>query len=79
MTLADPTAIAGERDDVIALFEAAQANLGRVEPDGLRQPLWYFFAAKLELCRAHQSLLGLPLNHAVLIAQAITNPDTGAY
>lgn len=74
--MADPTALIGERDDVIALFETAQANLGRVEPAGLRQPLWWFFAAKLEMCRAHRSLLGLSLNYAVLMAQAITNPDT---
>lgn len=64
-------ALAAERDATIALFEAAQAKLGRVEPEGLRQPLWWFFAAKLELVRAHTSILGLPLTYAIDMAKAI--------
>lgn len=65
-----------ERDAAIALLEAAQANLDRVEPPELRDPLRYHFAAMLELCRAHRSLLGLPVNHAIQMAQAIVAAAT---
>jgi hypothetical protein len=69
------TELAAERDATIALFEAAQAKLGRVEPAGLREPLWWFFAAKLEQTRAHASILGLPLNYAIDMAKAILSEE----
>lgn len=66
------TELTAERDATIALFETAQANLGRVEPAGLREPLWWFFAAKIQLCRANRTILGLPVNYAIDMAKAIT-------
>lgn len=62
-----------ERDATIALFQAAQDNLAVVEPEGLREPLRWFFAAKVQLCRGHSSILGLPLNYAIQMAEAITS------
>lgn len=61
-----------ERDATIRLFEAAQANLAVVEPQSLREPLRWFFAAKVQQCRAHSSILGLPLNYAIQMAEAVT-------
>lgn len=60
-----------ERDEAVELLERAQAALARVEPSALRRPLWMHFAATIELCRAHHSLSGLPVNYVLEMARAI--------
>ena len=73
--MAGLSALTAERDEVIALLEAAQARLDRVEPAELRKPLRWCFAAKLELLRAHRSILGLPVGYAIDMAKAIVDPS----
>lgn len=60
-----------ERDDAIELLDRALAALEVVEPPELRRPLWMHFAATIERCEAHHTLLGLPVNHALDMARAV--------
>lgn len=60
-----------ERDATIRLFETAQAHLTAVQPEGLREPLRWFFRAKVEECRSHSSVLGLRVTYAIDMANAI--------
>lgn len=61
-----------ERDEAIELLLDAQAKLGAVEPESIRDPILWGLRATVELCQAHRSLLGLSVNQQIALARAIT-------
>lgn len=60
-----------ERDEAISLLLDAQAKLGVVQPEAIRAPILMILRAKVELCQAHRTILGLPVNHALELAKQI--------
>lgn len=61
-----------ERDAAISLLLDAQAKLGIIRPESIRAPILLMLRATVELCEAHRSILGLPVNHALDLAKQIT-------
>lgn len=62
----------------VLLLSDALTHLDCVEPPAAREPIRGMLRAAIEQCAVSKSLLGLPLNYVLELAQAILDAAVGA-
>jgi hypothetical protein len=60
-----------ERDDAIRVLRAGADAVGGVEPAAARDPIRWMLTAAADLCASRPHILGLPVAHALALAEAL--------